>query len=331
MPYRHVSVMRDEAVSMLNCAPGKTIVDCTLGGAGHAGAILEKILPGGMLLGIDQDIKAVEEAQRALSPYASNIYLVHDNFINLPFILSRIDVGAVDGILADLGLSLYQIKSSGRGFTFSEDQPLDMRMNPDSGVTAASILNAAGQTELEMIFRNYGEERFSRRIAAKIVEKRRHSEIATTGELVGIITDAIPKASAAKSRIHPATRVFMALRIAVNRELEVLDAFLNRAVDLLAPEGRICIISFHSLEDRIVKHRFRDMAQKCKCDKDLPVCVCTHKPKLKLVGRKPIRPSEGEVASNPMSRSAVMRVAEKLPDADATDAAGQQTTAGGYP
>ncbi len=314
MPYQHVSVMRDEAVSMLTCAPGKTIVDCTLGGAGHAHGILEKILPDGILVGIDQDAKAVEAARRTLEAYASNIYLVHDNFVNLPNILARINISAVDGILVDLGLSLYQIKSSGRGFTFSGDEPLDMRMNTDHGETAASLVNESSQDELERIFREYGEERWARRIAAKIVEKRSHSDIVTTGELVGIIDDAVPRAAAAKSRIHPATRVFMALRIAVNRELEVLDAFLDSAVELLSPGGRICIIAFHSLEDRIVKHRFRDMAQKCKCSKELPVCVCTHKPKLKLIRRKPVRPSAAEVGENPMARSAVMRVAEKLPE-----------------
>lgn len=316
MPYRHVSVLRNEAVSMLNCAPGKTIVDCTLGGSGHAAAILEKILPDGILLGIDQDVQAVENARQVLFAHSSNVYLVHDNFVNLPSILSRIDIGAVDGILLDLGLSLYHIQDSGRGFTFGDDQPLDMRMNTNEAVTAAAIVNASAPEVLETIFREYGEERWARRIAAKIVERRRRNEIVTTGELVDIITDAVPRASAAKSRIHPATRVFMALRIAVNRELEVLETFLDRAVDVLSPRGRICIISFHSLEDRIVKHRFRDMSQQCKCPKDFPMCVCTHKPKLKLVTRKPVRPSEEEVKSNPMSRSAVMRVAEKLADAD---------------
>ncbi len=313
-PYRHVSVMRDEVVSLLNCAPGKTMVDCTLGGAGHAAAILEKILPDGVLLGIDQDIKAVEAARQVLSAYSSNIYLVHDNFANLPFILSRINISAVDGILVDLGLSLYQIKSSGRGFSFSDDQPLDMRMNADTTTTAAAIVNESPRGELERIFREYGEERWAGRIARKVEERRSHSDIVTTGELVDVITAAVPKAAAAKSRIHPATRVFMALRIAVNRELEMLETFLDRAIDLLSPGGRICIISFHSLEDRIVKHRFRDLAQTCKCSKDLPICVCTHEPTLKLVSRRPFRPSEEEVASNPMARSAVLRVAEKLPD-----------------
>lgn len=332
-PYRHVSVMRDEVVSLLNCAPGKTMVDCTLGGAGHAAAILEKILPDGMLVGIDQDIKAVEAARRVLSAYSSNICLVHDNFANLPFILSEINISAVDGILVDLGLSLYQIKSSGRGFSFGDDEPLDMRMNTDSPVTAAAIVNESPPGELERIFREYGEERWAGRIARKVEERRSHSEIVTTGELVDIITGAVPKAAAAKSRIHPATRVFMALRIAVNRELEMLEAFLDKAIDRLSTGGRICIISFHSLEDRIVKHRFRDLAQACKCSKDLPICVCTHEPKLKLARRKPFRPSESEVASNPMARSAVLRVAEKLPDAgsDTGSDTGKQRATQGRP
>lgn len=314
MPYQHVSVLRDEAVSMLNCAPGKIMVDCTLGGAGHSLAIVEKIMPGGVLVGIDQDIKAIEKARQVLSAYSSNIHLVHDNFVNLPSVLTRLDIDAVDGILVDLGLSLYQIKFSGRGFTFAEDQPLDMRMDADTTVTAAAIVNESDPDTLERIFREYGEERWAKRIAGRIVERRRQGEIVKTGELVEIIAAAIPKAAAAKSRIHPATRVFMALRIAVNRELEVLERFLDKAIDRLAPGGRICIISFHSLEDRIVKHRFRDMAEECKCSKELPVCICTHKPKIKLISRKPIRPSEAEVRINPMSRSAVMRVAEKMPD-----------------
>jgi 16S rRNA (cytosine1402-N4)-methyltransferase len=314
MSYRHVSVLRDEAVSMLNCAPGKTMVDCTLGGAGHAAAILEKILPDGMLLGIDQDIAAIENARQVLMPYSSNIYLFHENFVNLPSVLSRIGINAVDGILVDLGLSLYQIKSSGRGFTFSEDQPLDMRMNTNSSITAAHIINEWSQAELTRIFREYGEERFAKRIAERIVQRRQRAEIVGTGELVGIITDVIPKGLAAKSRIHPATRVFMALRIAVNQELEVLEGFLEKAVDLLNPHGRICIIAFHSLEDRIVKYRFRELAETCRCPKGFPICVCTHEPKLKLITRKPIRPSVAEVELNPMSRSAVLRVAEKLPD-----------------
>lgn len=315
-PHTHIPVMQDEAVSMLNCGPGKIIVDCTLGGSGHAAAILEKILPDGILVGIDQDIRAVETARKILGPYSSNIYLVRDNFVNLPMILSRIGIDAVDGILADLGLSLYQVKSSGRGFSFSGDEPLDMRMNTDESITAAFIINNAEPAELERIFREYGEEKWARRIAAKVAEKRSTQEIVRTRDLVDIITEAIPKAAAAKSRIHPATRVFMALRIAVNRELAALETFLERAVNRLAPQGRICVIAFHSLEDRIVKHRFRDMAETCKCSKDLPVCVCNHEPKLKLIGRKPHRPSGAEIEANPMARSAVMRVAEKLPLAE---------------
>ena len=312
MAYQHVSVLRNEAVSMLNCAPGKTIVDCTVGGAGHSAAILENILPDGILVGIDQDVKAIEAAREALAPYSENVYLVHDNFVNLPLVLARIGIGAADGILADLGLSLFQIRTSGRGFSFEGDEPLDMRMNTNNPVTAASIVNESDEAELETIFREYGEERWARRIAAEIIRRRGETAISRTKDLVDIVMSSMPKKAIATSRIHPATRVFMALRIAVNRELEVLSEFVDRAVDHLAPGGRLCIISFHSLEDRIVKHRFRDLAETCKCSKDLPVCVCTHEPKIRLISRKPVRASDGEVEANPMSRSAVMRVAEKL-------------------
>ena len=322
MSFQHVTVLLNEAVTMLDCAPGKIIVDCTLGGAGHSLAIVKKIVPGGVLVGIDQDMDAIQNAGRVLGDYAGNVRLVHDNFANLPSILQRLGIHSADGILVDLGLSLHQIKDSGRGFSFAGDQPLDMRMNRDTTVTAASIVNQADSDALERIFREYGEERWAKRIARRIVEERRKEAIVTTGRLVDIIENAVPRASAAKSRIHPATRVFMALRIAVNRELEVLERFLDTAIDVLAPGGRICIISFHSLEDRMVKNRFRSLSEVCRCPKTLPVCICTHKPKLRLVSRKPIRPSGEEVASNPMSRSAVMRVAEKLPDTGSGGAPG---------
>lgn len=312
MQFRHFPVMRDEVVSLLNCAPGKCMVDCTLGGAGHAAAIARNIFPDGLLIGIDQDKDAIRNAEQVLKPFASNVRLFHDNFVNLPEILSQLNLSAVDGIVVDLGLSLYQIEASGRGFSFSGDEPLDMRMNLDNPTTAASIVNQADLNRLETIFREFGEERWAGRIARKIVEQREKKPIITTGQLVTIIRGAMPAASAAKRRIHPATKVFMALRIAVNRELEVLDTFLGQAVDLLKPGGRICMIAFHSLEDRIVKHRFRDLETGCRCPKDLP-CVCSRKPAIRLLTRKPIRPSAGEVERNPMSRSAVLRAAEKLP------------------
>jgi len=313
MQFRHFSVMRDEAVSLLKCAPGKCMVDCTLGGAGHAAEIARNILPDGLLIGIDQDKDAIRKAEQVLEPFARNVRLFHDNFVNLPEILSQLNLSAVDGILVDLGISLYQIEASGRGFSFSGDEPLDMRMNLQSPTTAASIVNHADPRRLETIFREFGEERWAGRIARKITEQREKEEILTTGQLVAIVREAIPAGSAAKRRIHPATKVFMALRIAVNRELEVLETFMGEAVDLLAPGGRICVIAFHSLEDRIVKHRLRDLEGECRCPKDLPVCVCGRKPQIRLLTRKPLRPSAEEVARNPMSRSAVLRAAEKLP------------------
>lgn len=315
MPYRHIPVMRDEVVSLLNCAPGKRIVDCTLGGAGHAAAIVEKILPDGRLIGIDQDSAAIENARDVLQPYAANVRLFHDNFINLPNILSDLNLEAVDGILIDLGLSLYQIESSGRGFTFRMDEPLDMRMDVNNPTTAADIVNESEPSRLERIFWDYGEERWARRIVRKIVERRSQGEITTTGQLVAVVREAIPQAAAAKRKIHPATKVFMALRIAVNRELEVIQTFMDNVIDLLNPGGRLCVIAFHSLEDRIVKHGLKNLEKGCNCPKGLPVCACGNKPKVRVLTRKPLRPSAVEIEQNPMSRSAVVRAAEKLPGA----------------
>ncbi|MGM0452151.1 MAG: 16S rRNA (cytosine(1402)-N(4))-methyltransferase RsmH [Thermodesulfobacteriota bacterium] len=313
MSYRHIPVMCAEVLSALNCQPGGCIVDCTLGGAGHAGAIVEKILPDGLLIGIDQDRAAIENARQVLHPHASNICLLHDNFVHLPEIVSQLDIVGVDGILVDLGLSLYQIESSGRGFSFAADEPLDMRMDEDGPTTAAEIVNTADAGRLETIFRQYGEERWARKIARRIVEARRQAPVDTTGRLVELIREAVPKASAARQKIHPATRVFMALRIAVNRELEVLETFMNEAVGLLNPGGRLCVIAFHSLEDRIVKHRLKDLEKGCKCPKDFPSCVCGQSPQIRLLTRKPQRPGPDEIRQNPMARSAVLRAAEKLP------------------
>lgn len=312
MASRHIPVMRGEAIAYLDCAPGKRVVDCTLGGAGHAGAIVEKILPGGLLIGIDQDPEAVRRAEQALAPYEKNIRLIHDNFVNLPRILFRLNIEAVDAILVDLGLSFDQIESSGRGFSFRKDEPLDMRMDPQNPQTAAGIVNTAGVAELTRIFRDLGEERWAGRIARKIEQRRKTRPFGTTGELAEIVRAAVPKKDAAGRRIDPATKVFMALRIAVNRELEVLDAFLDEAVACLRPGGRICVISFHSLEDRMVKRRFSDLARGCRCPPTFPACVCGKKPVIRVLTRKVRKPSEKELLENPMSRSARLRAAEKL-------------------
>lgn len=312
MVHKHVPVMREEAVYYLNCMPGKFVVDCTLGGAGHAMGIVEKILPDGLLIGIDQDESAVNNASQILSGWSDNIRLIHDNFVNLPHILFSLNIDEVDAILVDLGLSYDQIEYSGRGFSFRKDEPLDMRMNTQSPETAADIVNAFDVRRLTRIFRDMGEERQAGRIARKIVQRRKKESIETTAQLAAIVCEALGPKGAAGKKIHPATKTFMALRIAVNRELEVLDSFLNDAVAHLKPGGRICVISFHSLEDRIVKHRFNDFARGCQCPPDFPVCACGKQPVLKVLTRKVRRPSAAELRENPMSRSAKLRAAEKL-------------------
>ncbi|MCF8110441.1 MAG: 16S rRNA (cytosine(1402)-N(4))-methyltransferase RsmH [Desulfobacteraceae bacterium] len=312
MAYNHIPVMREETMYYLNCAPGKIVADCTLGGCGHAAAIAEKILPDGLLIGIDQDADAIENAEQELAPWSGNIRLVHDNFVNLPHILSSLKIDAIDAILVDLGLSYDQIEFSGRGFSFKKDEPLDMRMNPQSPETAADIVNTAGTKYLTRILREFGEEQRAGRIARRIEKQRKNAPIETSRQLAELIREAVGRKSAAKSRIHPATRAFMALRIAVNRELEALGTFLKDAVAHLKPGGRICVISFHSLEDRIVKRSFNEFAAGCQCPPDFPVCACGKEPVLRVLTRKVRKPSEAEIRANPMSRSARLRAAEKL-------------------
>ncbi len=312
MSFRHTPVMVKEVLAHLDCAPGKIVADCTVGGAGHARAILDEILPGGLLIGIDQDHAAIRHAQEMLAPQASSVRLFHDNFIRLPQILSRLNISAIDGILADLGVSLFQIESSGRGFSFRADEPLDMRMNSDSDLTAEMIVNTFSQDRLESIFREYGEERWAKSIARNIVSIRKQRVIGSSQQLADIVRESMPARAVREMKIHPATRVFMAIRIAVNRELEVLDRFITDAVAALKPGGRVCILSFHSLEDRIVKNRFRQMAQPCTCPPDFPRCVCDRKPVIKVLTRKVVRPTDEEIRVNPMSRSTRLRAAEKL-------------------
>lgn len=312
MPYHHIPVMPSEVIHYLNCTPGKTYVDCTLGGSGHATAILKSILPGGVLVGIDQDADAIRNAATVLLPYRSNIHLIHDNFINLPEILSTLSIAAVDGILLDLGVSLHQIEASGRGFSFKADEPLDMRMNTASRTTAESLINTLEEKDLSQLFKAYGEEPRARQIARKIVRERQRGAIASSRQLARIVTGTIPKHRSGGKKIHPATRVFMALRIAVNRELECLESFMENAATLLQTGGRLCVLSFHSLEDRIVKHRLKSLEKGCSCPPDFPKCVCNKKPVVRSLTRKAVTPSAGEVAANPMARSAKLRAAEKI-------------------
>jgi 16S rRNA (cytosine1402-N4)-methyltransferase len=314
MPYHHVTAMRDQAVAQLNCRPGKTYVDGTLGGCGHARLICERIQPGGRFIGVDQDRDAIANARAVLAPYMDQveIELIHGNFSRLSEFLPELKIGAVDGILLDLGISLHHLKDSGRGFSFQREEPLDMRMNVDAEETAADLVNRESAPRLEKIFREFGEERYAGRIARAVVSERRRTPIRTGRQLADLVRRAVPRRKDASQTIHPATRVFMALRIAVNRELDVLQAFLDTAVDLLRPQGRLCILSFHSLEDRIVKRWINAQAKGCTCPPDFPQCTCGRVPTLRNLTRKPLRPEAAEVAANPMARSTRLRAAEKL-------------------
>ncbi len=319
MSYYHTPVMTSEVIRYLNCRPGGVYVDCTLGGVGHSRAILERILPTGLLIGIDRDPDALKNAKRKLAPFTDNIRLLPGNFGDLEQHLRKLAVPEVDGIVADLGLSLHHLEGSGRGFSFNRDEPLDMRMGPDAEITGRELLGSLKTDELAGIFRNYGEERWSNKIAHAIVRHRSEEEILTTRQLARIIEAAVPKVSRSRAkknkdvrRIHPATRAFMALRIAVNNELENINALMDQAPALLKTGGRLCVISFHSLEDRIVKHRMREWETSCTCPPQFPECVCGHKAVYRVLTRKPERPSDPEIAANPMARSAKLRAAEKI-------------------
>ena len=311
MSVYHVTAMLDEAVAMLACQPGKIIVDGTLGGCGHARQICKQIVPGGTFIGIDQDQDAIDQAHRVLPIGAPWIHIVHGNFVDLPLYLSQIGIDAVDGILIDIGLSLHQIEASGRGFSFNRDEPLDMRMDTREAITAADMIASMSEREMTTIFSRYGEERWARRIARHLVATRKVTPITTSAQLAQIVIDAVP-AKARSQKIHPATRVFMALRIAVNRELKVLDRFLETAVDFLKPGGRLCVLAFHSLEDRIVKHRFRTLERPCTCPPSFPQCVCGRQATVRVLTRKVVRPSAEEIQRNPMARSTRLRGVEKL-------------------
>jgi 16S rRNA (cytosine1402-N4)-methyltransferase len=304
--------MLHEAVTCLACRPGGIYVDGTLGGAGHARAICQQMLPDGLLVGIDQDADAVHNARHVLEPYLDNIQLFHGNFSHLPDYLAQLEIGAVDGILLDLGLSQHQLEASGRGFSFSKDEPLDMRMDIRSETRAADLVNHLEEKALFQIFKQYGEERWSRRIAHAIVDARNHGEIQTSRQLAELVFSAVPAKAVVKQKTHPATRVFQALRIAVNQELDRLAQFLSSVLDLLSAKGRLCILSFHSLEDRMVKHNFKAFATGCTCPPDLPVCGCGKQPRARVLTRKVLRPNAEEVKRNPMARSTRLRAIEKL-------------------
>ena len=302
----HVPVLLDEILAGLQPQLGGYFVDCTVGLGGHAAAILEKISPSGRLLGIDADPEAIKLSQDKLGDYGEAVTLVNDNFINLEAICKRYHFHPVDGILFDLGVSSLQLDTAERGFSFHLDAPLNMRFDPGQGLTASDIVNSFSEQELAKLIEKYGEERHSRRIARYIVQNR---PIATTVELASLVEQAL---GGKRAKIHPATRTFMALRIAVNSELQNLELALKQTINLLRPGGRLTVISYHSLEDRIVKQFMRYAASSCLCPPGTVICRCGHVPTLKLISRKVIKPTSLEIESNPRSRSAKLRIAERL-------------------
>lgn len=312
MVFYHKPVLLREVLAYLQPQPGMVIVDCTLGGGGHSKAILEKVLPGGKLLALDQDWEAIEAAKQVLSPFGEDNYLIfHSNFKELAGVLRKTPYEKVDGILLDLGVSSYQLDQGTRGFSYQHDAPLDMRMDRTGGKTAADLVNTASLEELTGIIQDYGEEKWAKRIALFITEERAKNLIQTTGQLVEIIKKAIPH-SARREGPHPAKRTFQALRIAVNQELEILAPALRQGLELLKPGGRMAVITFHSLEDRLAKEVFKEAAQGCNCPKEFPICVCHQKPKIKILTGKPIVPSPEEIRENPRARSAKLRIAERV-------------------
>ena len=310
MEFNHVSVLLNECLEGLNIKENGIYVDGTLGGAGHSSEILKRLSKEGRLIGIDQDTDALKAAKERLKDY-SNVTFVHSNFSNIENVLNNLNIDGVDGILMDLGVSSYQLDEGERGFSYMKDAPLDMRMNRENDFSAYNVVNEYSEEDLYRIIRDYGEEKFAKRIASFIVENRQEKIIETTLELVEIIKNAIP-AKARREGPHPAKRTFQAIRIEVNSELSILNKTIEDGVEKLNKGGRMAIITFHSLEDRIVKNKFRDLAVSCRCPKEFPVCVCGEKAKVKIISRKAIEPTKEEVEINPRSRSAKLRVIEKL-------------------
>ena len=303
--------MLNEVVDSLDCRPGCIYLDGTVGGGGHACQILAKTAPDGMLIGVDADDDALAESRQVLEPFGNRKILVKANFADIGGILTELNIKKVDGILLDLGVSSHQLETTERGFSFSLDGPLDMRMDRSRGRSAYDLVNASSDNELKRIIREYGEEARAGRIVRAICARRKISPIKTTAELAAIAARALPAQLAGK-RIHPATKTFQALRIAVNDELSNLHRAINCGIDVLNKGGRFSIISFHSLEDRIVKNLFRSWERGCVCPPDFPVCVCNRKPRLKVLTRKPITPEKIELEANPRIRGAKLRTAVSL-------------------
>ncbi len=311
LPFSHVSVLLYECIEALDIKDGLTYVDCTTGGGGHSLEIARRMGPNSRLICFDRDKNAIAAATERLHDYLDRITFINDNFSSLAEVLRRLEINNLGGVLADLGCSSHQFDVAERGFSYMQDAPLDMRMDTDSPISAYHVVNEYSESELKRIIFEYGEEKFAPRIAAAIVRAREDKPIETTVELSDVIKSAIP----AKARIdgpHPAKRTFQAIRIEVNRELDAIRPMIDTAARALVKGGRIAIISFHSLEDRPVKTAFKELSTGCTCPRDFPVCVCGKKPIVKEVNKKPILPCEDELRENPRSRSAKLRIAEKL-------------------
>ena len=310
MDFHHVTVLLNESVEALNVRPDGIYLDGTLGGGGHSFEIARR-LTSGRLIGVDRDPKAMQAAGQRLAPFADRFTPIHSNFSELPRILAELNISGVDGMLFDLGVSSPQLDEAVRGFSYMNDAPLDMRMDPTDALTAREIVNTWPREELRRILFTYGEERYAPLIAAAIERRRAEKPIETTLELVDVIRSAMPP-KALREKQHPAKRSFQAIRIAVNDELTAVDRMMQSAMDLLNPGGRLAVITFHSLEDRIVKNAMAEAAKGCTCPPEFPVCVCGKKPKVRLITKKPITAPEEELNDNPRARSAKLRVAERI-------------------
>ena len=312
MEFSHVSVLLSEVLHALSPERGEVFVDCTAGGGGHSEEIARRLPEGSRLICLDQDDDALSACRSRLAVFGNRVELVKSNFRNLDAALDLCGADRIDGALWDLGVSSHQLDDGERGFSYAKDAPLDMRMDRTASLTARDVVNAYSEDELRRIIRDWGEERFAGRIAARICEKREEAPIETTGELAAVIAEAIPQAARQKEAQNPARRTFQAIRIEVNGELDAIEPSIRAAAARMNPGGVLAAITFHSLEDRIVKDVFRSLSTGCTCPPEFPVCVCGGKPVVKLLTKKPLTPGEEELASNPRSRSAKLRVAEKL-------------------
>ncbi len=308
----HRPVLKKEVIANLRIKRDGIYIDATLGEGGHAARILKKLVPDeGCLIGIDCDEEAIEQARRRLASFKKQVVFVRENYKELPAILAQLKINKVDGILLDLGVSSLQLESCHRGFSFRWSASLDMRMDRRKRLRASHLINKLSENDLKKMFFQFGEERYSKKIAKRIVQARKKKPIKSTLELAGIVKTALAGRNRFQ-RIHPATRIFQALRIAVNQELDNLQVFLKESICFLNTGGRIAVISYHSLEDRIVKRFFKDSAKTCVCPQDFPVCRCKIQPQLKIITTRPIKPEDNEIKSNPRSRSAKLRIAEKI-------------------